>query len=88
MSYPVFEGDGTALANKFYDRLARCAEEYFIPLTAERHICKASFSVEDSADFFTVDYTITLRKCGKRCGEKHFAHRWKRYPGRDAVIDG
>lgn len=90
VSYPVFDGDGTALANKFYEYLARCVEEYFLSLINEdrRYVCRAEFAVEESDSGFSVNYTLTLRRCGRRCGEKKFTHRWRYYDGRDAVLDG
>lgn len=89
VAYPEFDGDGMALANKFYERLARCAEEYFISLINEdrRSVCKAAFTVEESDSGFAVDYVLTLRRCGRRCGEKRLTHRWHCYKGRDAVLD-
>lgn len=90
VSYPVFGGDGTALANKFYEHLARCAEEYFLSLINEdrRSVCRGAFAVEETESGFAVDYVLTLRRCGRRCGEKRLTHRWKRFDGRDAVLDG
>jgi len=90
VAYPEFDGDGTALANEFYGILARCTEEYFLSLIKEdrRSVCNAVFTVEESDCGFTVNYALTLRRCGRRCGEKKLTHRWRYYDGRDAVLDG
>lgn len=86
VEYPEF--DGEALANRFYRHLGEVTEEYFFALTDDRYVCRAAFTVEDSGEYFTVEYTLTIRRCGKRCVTKTISHKWQRWHGRDAVIAG
>ena len=86
VEYPEFEGE--SLANRFYEHLGQVTEEYFFSLTDDRYVCRAAFTVEDADEYFTVEYTLTIRRCGKRCGTKTIAHKWQRWQGRDAVIVG
>ena len=87
--YPVFEGEGYGTVNRFYESFRDLAAEYFESLVAQdRHsVCRSAFSVEDDGDVFEVRLTLTLRRCGKRCGEKTLTHRWRRWAGRDAVME-
>lgn len=87
--YPFFEGDGYGTANDFYETMAKIASEYFEDLVSEdrRSVCRCTFSVEESEDVFVVTVTFTLRRSGRKCGEKTFSHIWRRWEGRDAVIE-
>ena len=88
VAYPEFDEAGCATVNRFYETFRDSAAGYFESLTAEdrRLICRCTFSVEETDCGFTVNLRLTLRRCGRRCGETALTHKWRRWDGRDTLM--
>ena len=89
VAYPEFDEAGCGTLNRFYESFRDCAAGYFESLTAadRRLVCRCTFSVDGTDCGFTVVFRLTLRKCGRRCGEKILTHIWRRFDGRDTVME-
>lgn len=89
VAYPEFDEDGCGTVNRFYETFRDCTAGYFESLIAQdrRSVCRCTFSVDETDCGFTVTLYLTLRRCGRRCGEKMLVHKWRRWEGKDTLME-
>ncbi len=89
VSYPYLLGEGCDRINEFYESLGKTAVQRFVEISASdgHTVCRCDFDADES-EGLSVTVRLTLRRRGKRFGEKVLVHRWRRVRGEWLAVRG
>ena len=84
---PMFEGDGSALAARYYTAFRDAVLSLFAEECAAPHtVCTCNYAVKRDGDAVCVTVILRRRTAGKTTAERAFSQTWLEYPARDAVM--